>query len=70
MPFIDRMKVIGGGMSIDQTNLIAEPNIVTYCYSKGVEVAAWTIISAEQAKLMLDIGVRKIISDVSFGGTV
>ena len=70
VPFIDRLKVISGELTINYTDALAEPNIVTYAYSKGVDVSAWTITSAEQAKSLVDIGIRKIVSDISFGGTV
>jgi len=70
VPFIDRLKVISGELTIKYTDALAEPNIVTYAYSKGVDVSAWTITSAEQAKSLVDINIRKIVSDISFGGTV
>lgn len=46
------------------TSLLSAPQIVQYANSKGVNVAAWTVDNSTDAKELMKIGVRHIMSDI------
>lgn len=63
---VDAVAALGGrGMIIwDNVALVTEPSIITYAFSKGVEVAAYTVDNNTRAKELLRLGVNNIITDI------
>lgn len=49
-------------------SLLAAPEIVGYCRERGVDVVAWTVNSDADARALMEIGVRRIMSDITLGG--
>lgn len=64
---IDRVSALGGGGFIywGVSSLLGTPAIVTYAKSKNVDVGAWTVNDADDAKALMKIGVNKIMSDLN-----
>lgn len=63
---VDAVAALGGrGMIIwDNVALVTEPSIIPYAFSKGVEVAAYTVDNNTRAKELVRLGVNNIITDI------
>jgi glycerophosphoryl diester phosphodiesterase len=64
--FIETLKTIRGQLAWSQTDLIAEPAFVPYCYNRGVDVIGWVAASSDQVRRLTEIGVRKVMAEGSF----
>lgn len=56
-----------GSLSTDVTNIFNNPEIVSYAREKGVGLVAWTVKTYSQYKKLINLGVRKITSDINIG---
>lgn len=63
---VDAVAALGGRGYIiwDNVALLTEPSIITYAFSKGVDVAAYTVDNNTTAKALIGLGVRNIITDI------
>ena len=67
--YVDSLSDMGhSAMLWMYTAILNNPVIVQYCKSKAVGVAAWTVNSDYDAQRLKEIGVNKIMSDISLGG--
>lgn len=67
--YVDSLSQMGhSAMLWMYTAILDRPAIVQYCKSKAVGIAAWTVNSDYDAQLLKEIGVNKIMSDISLGG--
>lgn len=63
---IDSVAAIDGNLIYWQrATLLSNPAIVTYANSKGLDVVAWTVNEFNDAKLLMLIGVNKIMSNIN-----
>lgn len=49
-------------------NVLANPSIVTYAKSRGVDIGVWTVPTLEEYLALLRIGVFRIMSDYNYRG--
>lgn len=64
-PAIDRVAALGDGFIYWSYNaLISTPAIITYAKSKNLDVAAWTVDSNDNAKVLMGLGVNKLMSNI------
>lgn len=63
---VDAVAALGGRGYIiwDNQALLSTPAIITYAFSKGVEVAAYTVDNNATAKALVALGVKDIITDI------
>ena len=50
------------------SSLLSTPAIITYARDRNVDIGTWTVNSDVDATNLLDLGVTKIMSDVTLGG--
>lgn len=66
---VDRMLAAGRGMlTWNYTALLDTPAIITYAKAQGVDVCAWTVNAPENVARLRRLGVRRIMTDISFEG--
>ena len=66
---IDDLQNLGRASLLwNYSSLLSTPAIITYARDRNVDIGTWTVNSDVDATNLLDLGVTKIMSDITLGG--